>query len=752
MNKVNSSFANYIYKIELPFSSKRYERVKDELEKLLISPLKVISMLVTIAGIFALIFEVKYFANHATQIYLVRLTQTLIGFGVLAYSFFFHKKDNRVILVHLLLLTIVLVSAIMIYLIPTTLQFNSHIAGLIIFTSALFLSWEVKNQIVVAIYYNLVFSSAIFLNNATIYFIPNIFESIIFILFLGMLSIVASAVNFKMRIDLAEKSFRIEISERKFHSLFDNSAEGIFQTEYNGKFIISNPALVNMLGYSSMEELSNINVENDLYIKPEDKRILFNLCKDQGEVKNYRINLKKKDGNEIIVSLNNKLMIDEETQEYYCEGNLHDITKEVYLERERRLVEDELRIEKNKSDRLAKEALKASDAKSTFLANMSHEIRTPMNGVLGYLELVEQDAYESPEELKQFVSRARSAASSLLDIINNILDISKIEAGRMELEEIDFSLREVLDESISIVSSLADEKSLKINCNIADDVPLLLIGDPVRLRQIFANLLSNAIKFTLKGKIAINISLNEMQNGHVFILSSVKDEGIGIPKNKLDLLFKPFSQVDSSYKRIYGGTGLGLRICKEFIHLMGGDIYVESEEGKGSNFFFSAKFKLRKDLLIKKPDNYEEKISHSSASIEELKLLRSRYYVLIVEDNEINNSFQAKILMDAGYNVTTAKNGREALTLAKGSRYDLIAMDIVMPEMDGFEATNSIREIDVRYKNIPIIVITAVALKEEADKFLSAGMDDIIYKPFSLKYYLEKIDKWLRIQNHSVVK
>jgi PAS domain S-box-containing protein len=576
------------------------------------------------------------------------------------------------------------------------------------------------------------------------------FESVIFVLILGALSVIASAVNFKMRVDLADKSYQVEKSEKRFHSLFDNSAEGIFQTTMDGKFIIANRALIKMLGYSSIDELLELDLEKDLYIRSDDRKALFQLLKQKGEVNNYPLVLRKKGGKEIIVSLNDKLISDNEANTYYFEGNMHDITKEVYLERDRLAAQEALKSEKDKSDRLAKEALQASNAKSIFLANMSHEIRTPMNGVLGYLELVEQEAYDDKEELNDFISKARSAASSLLDIINNILDISKIEAGRMELEEIDFSLREVVEESLSIVSSVVNEKAVKLESCIANDVPLILVGDPVRLRQIFSNLLSNSIKFTQSGKISINISKQKIENDVVTILASVRDSGIGIPKDKIGLLFKPFSQVDVSYKRLFGGTGLGLRICKEFVHLMKGEINVESEEGKGTNFFFTASFKIKTVPEFQKIDTRLEVIPDYTDSSNDIKTQRSKYNILVVEDNEINNSIQDRILKDSGYKVTSVRTGKEAIKKAKECQFNLITMDIRMPGMDGFETTNAIRELNDRYKNVPIIVITAIALKEEAEKFLAAGMDDIIFKPIKIAYFLEKIDSWLKIQKSFV--
>jgi len=487
---------------------------------------------------------------------------------------------------------VVIVSATMVILIPSTFQFNSQIAGLIIFTSALFLSWEVKNQIIVAIYYNAFSVSAIFLSNTNIYFIPNLIESVVYVLFLGLFSIIASAVNFKMRMELAEKSFIIEESEKKFRSLFDNSTEGIFQMDSNGKFITANPELVKIYGFDSIEDLIKNNIDIESLTENKNKKVLINHLEERGDVKNYRLNLEEKEGTEVVVSLNATKVFDDENNFQFYEGNMHDITKEVLLERERLAVVEALRIEKEKSDCLAREAIEVSKIKSDFLAYMSHEIRLPINGVLGYLDIVEQGEYNDKNELMMFVKKAISSANSLLDFMNNILDISKIEACRMELEEINFSLREVLTAAISAVDSLTFDKSLKIKSNIENNVPLILIGDPDRLRQIFINFLSNAIKFTREGEILINISLVKITDHDVTIYASVKDTGIGISKEKLNMLFEAYSQADKSYKRIYGGTGLGLRICKEFIHMMDGEISVKSEEGKGSEFIFTAKFKI----------------------------------------------------------------------------------------------------------------------------------------------------------------
>ncbi|MEI7811518.1 MAG: ATP-binding protein [Ignavibacteria bacterium] len=382
-------------------------------------------------------------------------------------------------------------------------------------------------------------------------------------------------------------------SSKKCSKLFNYLSVGIFQSTAQGRFIIANQVFADILGYDSIEELLSVNIEKEIYLRPYDRHILLDILLKEGRVSSYRLPFKRKDGKVITVSLDVKDIYEKEGEDNYFIGTIRDVSDEVLLERQQAEAFEDLKSAKEHSDKLAREAIQASDAKSHFVASMSHEIRTPMNGVLGFLDLIEQDVYDSKEELLSFVAKARSAAESLLDIINNILDISKIEAGYMELEEVDFNLREVVNEAILIISTMADEKRLMVSGVISEQVPFLLTGDPVRLRQIFSNLLSNAVKFTSYGNIEINVTLKNIQDGMATIIACVSDNGIGIPKNKLEMLFKPFSQVTNNYTRMYHGTGLGLRICKEFVTLMGGEIGIESTEGEGSKFYFTAKFKTK---------------------------------------------------------------------------------------------------------------------------------------------------------------
>ncbi|MGA7720273.1 MAG: ATP-binding protein [Ignavibacteriaceae bacterium] len=747
---INQSIFDYIYKGEAVFSAKEYAQVRKETKSLLVTPLKVLSLLIAVSGLFAMIFEVRYFSEFSFQVYLTRLMATLIAFFVLVLMYSKFGTEKPVILVHVLLAVMIISSGYMILLIPTTLVLNTQIVGLMIFTSALFLSWDVKNQIIVAIYYNLVFATAILINNKNIYFLPHMYEMVIFVLFLSIISVIGSAVNFKLRMQLAERSFLVELSGQKFHSIFENSAEGMFQSSLDGKFLTVNSALVKILGYDSREELLKIDIPRELYKSPEEREKLIEYLKKNGSVNNYVLTFKKKNGSDVIVRLNDHLVPDDNSDHYYFEGNMQDITDQFIADEKRRKIEEELRAEKIKSDRLAREATQSTNIKSQFLANMSHEIRTPMNGILGFLSLIEKGVYKDREELKQFTYNARQSAELLLEIINDILDLSKIESGKMVLESTDFNLNDILEESILLLSSKINEKDLKVTTDIYKNSDVFLIGDPTRLRQIFLNLLSNAIKFTEKGEIKIIVSTEKIDNENLILHAAVKDQGIGIPRENLGELFKPFTQLDGSHTRKYGGTGLGLVICKEFITMMGGNISVESEKGIGSSFYFTAKLKKQKYIAVpsitgrSKTDTKE--IVLNTNQIDLIKKERSRYKILLAEDNLINQKVALRILSDCGYNVTPVNNGIEVLKILDEKSFDIILMDVQMPEMDGFTATSKIRKSDTASTNIPIIALTAHALIGDKDKCIEAGMNDYVSKPIVPEKFVKVIDKWLNIE------
>jgi len=543
-------------------------------------------------------------------------------------------------------------------------------------------------------------------------------------------------------------------SEGKYRNILESIEDGFFEIDLAGNCTFFNPSLCTILGYPG-EEISGMN--NRAFMDPEDAKKAFETLSQIYETgipsKGFEWDVIQKNGTRRHLEVSASLIVSPEGNPTGFRGVARDVTErkniELELRKHREHLEEMIAARTSELAEAMRKAEFANKAKSQFLANMSHEIRTPLNGIMGMAELCLQTALDADQT--RLVSTINKEAGSLLGIINQILDFSKIEAGKLEIEQIPFDLGTLLKDLMESFSYQAVKMGIEFVSSISPETPALVVGDPGRLRQVLKNLIGNAFKFTHEGGIYVKVEPLQDMGDRIKLRFIVSDTGIGIPKEKQTIVFESFTQADGSTTRKYGGTGLGTTISKQLAEMMGGEIGVDSQEGKGSTFWFTV-------VLSKqgKADSHGSKeVSLGNAWGHAAAADKKEIPVLLVEDYPTNQMIAKFHLEHAGYQVDLAEDGKQAVDAFKRKHYKLIFMDVQMPVMDGYQATKAIRELESElasmdkinaaksFQRVPIIAMTAHAMEENKALCLEAGMDDFLTKPFTREELLSMESKWL---------
>jgi PAS domain S-box-containing protein len=517
--------------------------------------------------------------------------------------------------------------------------------------------------------------------------------------------VTGTAVDITERV-LLEKE--LKESNKQFFKVFDkNPVSMVLSNIETEKIEYVNETFLETFGFTREEVIGKTGFELNVFSAEEREKNLAVMKKD-GTVKSSQGIAFKKSGEQLWV------LTSMETVEFN-EGSF--ILSSIFDINQRKKMEEEIILAKEKAEQ-------AVIAKNSFLANMSHEIRTPMNAIIGYTDLLMQSNLD--EEQAEHVSYVKTAGTNLLYIINDILDFSKIESGKIALESAPFNLKQMLKSVYNLLNVRATEKKLDYNFFLDASLPEYVLGDSVRLGQILVNLIGNAIKFTNKGLVTVSVKKVDENKSSYTLKFSVQDTGIGIPASKIDAIFERFTQANTETTRKFGGTGLGLSIAKNLVELQGGEMHLTSELSKGSEFWFELSYKKVDTLTI-------EPLKKSFIP----KKLLNNIKILLCEDNVLNQKLAKKVITKFGFDVEIAENGKVGIEKLQKEKYDIVLMDLQMPEMDGYQAVLSIRnELNLQ---VPIIAMTAHSLVGEKEKCLEIGMNDYIGKPFSQEELYAKL-------------
>jgi PAS domain S-box-containing protein len=522
-----------------------------------------LASLLIIGGVFALMFEVKYFADFSIDIYFGRVIATFVGFFVLALTHFKIGKEHPVFLIHILLLTLISSFVSIILLVPESIYINSQLLSLIIFTSALFLSWDIKHQIIVAIYYNILFALSILLNSENIYFLPSFWAAFLFVIFISLLSVVTAAVNYRLRSQALEKTIEAK-------NYLNNAQEGIFKILFNGTFLAVNPAFAKILSFTSIDSLTEHLKFYELFVNRADYDKFLELLEKEEKTSFRELAFRNYYKETIYVILNARVVRDKHNKISAVEGSILDVTERVIAEKKIKEYNEELK--------------KLNKSKDKFFSIVAHDLLSPFTSLLGFSEILYEEVDNlTKAEIKEFANDIHSVAVRGHNLLENLLSWARLQSSRMQFVPEPIKLYPIIEDVFVLNRGKADKKGITLKNNIDNNFEL--VADINMLTTIFRNLVSNAVKFTSSGgKISVNVKEN-----NEYYQFSVEDTGIGISPEDQEKLFR----IDIHHTKMgtdnEKGTGLGLILSSEFVGKHQGTIYVESELGKGSKFIFTIK-------------------------------------------------------------------------------------------------------------------------------------------------------------------
>lgn len=700
----------------------------------LLVPLSTAAIITAILGVISLILEVKIYFQFRYEIYLARLFPTLISFITLILLQTKFGKKNHVQLTHIYLVAILSSLGFVGYKISSLFLYNLAAASIFILTLSLFLYWGRNNQIVAGAYFSIIFGVFAYLSNIVF---AGSDEVLLFLGFSLLTVIISVFVSNQRTSSKSVKRNKVKANSSELEESLENSKGywgesiiPIFELKLNGEFEYANDALCEVLEITDGGEVFEKNLFKDFIKNEKVETHLLKKIESKGKVENYRFTVAKNDGsNDILIMDCKSKKINEEV---YLEGTIRNITQQ-YLKDKSLLNElESLKQSKRQSSKIIPNFSDKDVKKSNVISKMGHELRTPMNSVLGFLTLIENGLFENEEELKEFSHSAKLSAESLLGLINDVVEIAKIQEGTVEIVKDEFKLDEMIERLTLELTPHLKQNNLILNTSIAENVPNNIDSDQSKYAQILVNLLRNATQVSEGEKVNLTISTKVNSEGKINLITSVEDSGKGIPQEQLERLIKNNISQKKGDPKITANA-LHIMICSELVSLLNGEFFATSDIGKGTKFSFSIELEnnesVEKEILTQHNDLKSN--TYSKAKL------------LLVEDNPISRKVEQKLLQEAGYEVDCVDNATAAIGSVEKGTYDLILMDIELKDMDGLDATKAIRQLPAPICDIPIIAVTAHSSMKDREKCLVAGMNDYISKPINITFLKMTIDQWL---------